>query len=69
MSIQPEEVNGIPQYIAAPKRKKSILQGILDDAKQSPIYRAGEIALRGAGEAISMVSDATSFHASEGVRC
>lgn len=62
MSVQPEYFGGTPTSPTgyAPK-KKSILQGIIDDAKQSPIYQAGELALRGAGEAISMVSDATSF--------
>jgi len=64
MTVQPEYFGGTPtSQTGYRKPSKSILQSILDDAKQSPIYRAGEIAVRGAGEAINMLTDATSFQA------
>lgn len=61
MSSGPENYFGGTPTWGYAKKKKSILQGIIDDAKQSPIYKAGEAVVGAIPAAVEAADTAIDF--------
>lgn len=65
MSNQPEYFGGTPTQ--GYRKKRSVLEGILEDVKQSPIYEAGAAAAEFGGKALSFAMGAGSVSPQVGI--